>query len=331
MLVSILIPAYNAEKWIAKTIESAISQTWPKKEIIVVDDGSTDQSLQIMKRMESKIIKIISQNNKGASAARNKALEFAQGDCIQWLDSDDLLASDKISRQLNSFALDRNSRVLLSSSFGSFYSRPEKARFTSTSLWNDLTPIEWLCRKYNENAWMSNAAWLVSRKLTEMAGPWNENLSLDDDGEYFGRVICASEQIKFVKEAKSYYRVGNARSLSHSVSDKALSSLFLSMNLNIDALRALEDSERTRSACLKYLQTWLIYFYPEQKEILQRVNAIARELGGELNLPEVRWKYWIIRKVFGWKIGKMAEQKIPMFKEIIRSTWDKLLFKLSMD
>jgi glycosyltransferase involved in cell wall biosynthesis len=329
MLVSILIPAYNAEKWVAQTIESALSQTWPKKEIILVDDGSTDNSLKIMKRMESKIVKIISQENKGASAARNKAMAFAQGDYIQWLDSDDLLAPDKISRQLNSYAFDRNSRGLLSSGFGSFYYRPLKARFIPTSLWQDLTPVEWLLKKYNENIWMNPAVWLVSRKLAELAGPWDERLSLDDDGEYFTRVIAASEEIKFVQEAKSYYRVGNARSLSHSVTAKAISSLFLSISLNIKYLRSLEDSERTRSACLKYLQTWLIYFYPDQKDILQRANLIARELGGELTPPEVRWKYLIIRKIFGWETGKMAEQKIPMLKQLFRSKWDKVLYKMS--
>ena len=81
-LVSILIPAYNAEAWIADTIRSAITQTWPRKEIIVVDDGSTDQTLAVARRFASKEVAVVTQKNQGASAARNHALSLSQGDYI---------------------------------------------------------------------------------------------------------------------------------------------------------------------------------------------------------------------------------------------------------
>ena len=71
-LVSILIPCYNAEKWLSETINSALDQTWKNIEIIIVDDGSTDSSLAIAKTFESKNIKVLSQENRGASAARNQ-------------------------------------------------------------------------------------------------------------------------------------------------------------------------------------------------------------------------------------------------------------------
>src|SRR6516225_12133852 len=95
-LVSILIPAYNAQEWIADTIISALGQTWSRKEIIVVDDGSTDQTLAIARQFASKDVVVVTQRNQGASAARNHALSLSQGDYIQWLDADDLLSTDKI-------------------------------------------------------------------------------------------------------------------------------------------------------------------------------------------------------------------------------------------
>src|SRR5437588_1977285 len=96
-LVSILIPAYNAERWIRQSILSAINQTWDRKEIIVVDDGSTDLTLSVAKSLESKSVKVVTQINAGACKARNKALSLAQGDFIQWLDADDLLHPEKIA------------------------------------------------------------------------------------------------------------------------------------------------------------------------------------------------------------------------------------------
>src|SRR5215468_689063 len=79
-LVSILIPAFNAEDWIADTIKSAIGQTWRRKEIIIVDDGSTDQTVPIAQRFASKDLRVVTQPNQGASAARNTAFGLCQGD-----------------------------------------------------------------------------------------------------------------------------------------------------------------------------------------------------------------------------------------------------------
>src|SRR6266403_55692 len=99
-LVSILIPAFNAQEWIVDTLRSAVAQTWETKEIIVVDDGSTDQTLAVARKFESGTVRVVSQKNRGAASARNTALSLCRGDYIQWLDADDLLAPDKIALQI---------------------------------------------------------------------------------------------------------------------------------------------------------------------------------------------------------------------------------------
>jgi len=110
-LVSILIPAYNAEPWMADTIQSALGQTWSNKEIIVVDDGSTDQTLSVARHFASKTVSVVTQENLGASAARNRAIELSQGDYIQWLDADDLLSPDKIAKQMTEAEQARNKHI----------------------------------------------------------------------------------------------------------------------------------------------------------------------------------------------------------------------------
>ena len=97
-LVSILIPAFNAGAWIADTIASAVQQTWPNKEVIVVDDGSRDDTLSVARACASSQVKVVTQANQGAAAARNQAYSICQGDYIQWLDADDLLGPDKIAK-----------------------------------------------------------------------------------------------------------------------------------------------------------------------------------------------------------------------------------------
>jgi glycosyltransferase involved in cell wall biosynthesis len=98
-LVSILIPCYNAEPWIAAAIESALAQTWLDKEIIVVDDGSTDHSLDVIKRFNGRI-RWETGPNCGGNAARNRLLQFARGEWVQYLDADDYLLPEKIAQQM---------------------------------------------------------------------------------------------------------------------------------------------------------------------------------------------------------------------------------------
>jgi glycosyltransferase involved in cell wall biosynthesis len=307
-LVSILIPAFNSERWIAETIESALGQTWENTEILIVDDGSTDQTLSVARKFASASISVVTQSNQGAARARNKAYSLSQGDYIQWLDADDLLAPDKISKQMEVLLRGGTRRTLVSSAFGRFRHRVDRAKFSPTTLWCDLHPADWLLRKLKDNAYMQTATWLVSRELTEAAGPWDTRLLSDDDGEYFCRVLLASERVQFVPQAKIFYRVSGAAGLSHvGQSDKKLEALFLSIQLHIRYIRSLEESERVRAACLVFLQRWLVYFYPEKLDFVKQVGALAAELGGRLEPPRLSWKYAWIQKVFGWTAAKQAQ------------------------
>jgi glycosyltransferase involved in cell wall biosynthesis len=330
-LVSILIPAFNAQEWIADTLRSAMAQTWNRKEIIVVDDGSTDQTLTIARQFVSDSIKVIAQHNQGAAAARNKAFSLSHGQYIQWLDADDLLAPDKIAQQLKVLDYNASKRLLLSSAFGKFRYRYYRATFSATSLWCNLSPADWLVRKLGENIFMQTASWLVSRELTEAAGPWNTALLGDDDGEYFCRVILESESIRFVPDAKLYYRSPIVGTLSQIGKSKAkLEAHWKSMRLHILYLRRLEESERVRQACLAYLQTSFVYFYPELPDVVHEIEMLATELGGRLMPPQLSWKYSWIRDIFGWKPAKRAQLFGQQMRCWLLKLWDEALFRIRM-
>src|SRR5579863_3601629 len=291
-LVSILIPSFNAEKWIAESLRSAIAQTWERKEIIVVDDGSSDDTVAVARRFEPEGVRVFEQPNRGASAARNRAFSLSQGNYIQWLDADDLLAPDKIEKQMHVFEQGGNGRVLVSGGWGRFLYRYYRAQFVPTSLWCDLPANEWLLRKMGQNLHMQTATWLVSRELTEAAGPWDTRLSSDDDGEYFCRVLLASEGVRFVPEAKVYYRASGSGSLSYiGFSDKKRDAQWRSMLLHIHYLRSLEDSERVRAACVTFLQNWMTWFYPGRPDIFAQAGDMARNFGGKIETPRLSWKY----------------------------------------
>lgn len=328
-LVSILIPAYNAERWIGDAIRSALAQTWPRVEIVIVDDGSRDRTLEIARQFASRDVSVVTQENQGASMARNRAFEHCQGDYIQWLDADDLLAPDKIARQMEVASEVAGKRIVLSSAWAYFIYSRKRARFVATPLWCDLEPVEWLIRKMGQNLHMPPATWLVSRELTQAAGPWDGRLSFDDDGEYFCRIVVASDAIRFVPAASVFYRVTGTGSVSDfDQSEEKLGSLLLSMQLHIRHLLSMENSDRTRAASLRYLQRRFFRFYPEQTSLVEELQQLAASLGGRLDVPQLPWHYSLMRRTVGWPRTKRIRRYYNRCKSVVMRSWDKTLFYL---
>lgn len=328
-LVSILIPAYNAEAWIGDSLRSAIAQTWERKEIVVVDDGSTDRTLALARQFESDQVKVLTQKNQGASATRNNAFAVSKGDYVQWLDADDLMAPDKTASQMEAAERSGSRRTLISGAWARFIHRPHRAEFIPGPLWEDLSRAEWLMRKMERNTYMQTATWLVSRELAEAAGPWDTRLLGDDDGEFFCRVLLASDGTRFVKESKVYYRDAGVSSLSYIAnSNRKLEAQWTSMNLHIGYLRSLVDDARARAACVTYLQNWMMFFYPGRLDIFRQAEDLAKSLGGELQIPRLSWKYSWIEPIFGRSQARRAQIVLPRIKWSLVRGWDKTLFRL---
>lgn len=334
-LVSILIPAYNAERWIKDTIQSALAQTWENIEVFVVDDGSTDNTAQIARKFESKSLKVISQKNGGPCYARNVAFTMCQGDFIQWLDSDDLLAPDKLSAQLSKHNNHGGDRILYSSAWGRFFYRTSKAKFEPDILWQDMGTRDFLVRSFTSDCWMQPSSWLVSRDLTERAGPWNENLFLNDDGEYFCRVIAESSFVRFVENARCYYRYGFPGCLSSQKSPKAIASLDLSIKLCVDRLLQLEHSEETIKASIRLMNKYLSSIYPyatdpHVKKLMDKACSRIIEFGGKIERPEETLKFKVARKVLGRRNARYLGYLVQSLKFFADRNWDWLLANLTL-
>lgn len=308
-LVSILMPCFNADRWVAQALESAIGQTWPAKEIILVDDGSEDASLAVARRYQARGVKVVHQANRGASAARNTALGIARGEYVQFLDADDLLAPDKIERQM--MVLDGlEGRILASGPWARFFGQPQDGIFTPQPNWRDLSGVEFLQLHYEQGCMMHPAAWLAPRALLDKAGPWNETLSLNDDGEYFARVALASDRIVFCPEARSYYRSGLEASLSGRQDRRSLESLFRSVELTVQHLLAADGSQRTRDAAA-HAWLWLAFeLHPGHPELSLVAEEKCRAMGGSRRpLPGGR-VFRLASPVIGWRRAKTLAQHL---------------------
>ncbi len=310
--VSIIIPCHNAASWLAQTLESALAQTWRDTEVILVDDGSTDDSLAIARRFEIQGIKIATQLNRGASAARNHGLRIAQGAFIQFLDADDLLAPDKVALQVD--AADKCGLEMVQCCNWSRFTRIlADADHTPQLLCRDAEPVDWLVTKFRHDAMMHPAAWLIPRALIENAGPWDESLSLDDDGEYFTRIVLASQGVRFCPRAESFYRSGLPGSLSDTKSGQAWDSAFRSLELSLGRLRRTEDSARTRNASATALQQFIYSAYPQAAACRRRAAIQVVSLGGTDLQPPGGPKFQIARRLLGWRLARRLANLLRHF------------------
>jgi glycosyltransferase involved in cell wall biosynthesis len=304
--VSILIPAFNAEQWIAETLESALGQTWPHKEIIVVDDGSSDRTGEIVAGFEPRGVKLIRQENLGQCAAENRAFRESEGDVVQYLDADDLLSRDKISLQMA--RIDGATDVVASCEWARFYSHPSEAVFAPEPVWRDLDPVEWLISAFTGGLPMMQAAiYLIPRAVALRAGPWDERLTLINDFDYFTRVLLAAREVRFCRGARLYYRSGNPDTLSRRKSPSAWESAILSLELGTAALLERDDSPRARRACADVFQEWAYAAYLENDRAFERAEARAAILGGSLRRMEGGLAFRILERAFGWRVAKRVK------------------------
>lgn len=275
-LVSILIPCFNASAYVEQTLASVLAQTWPNIEIIVVDDGSSDDSVLQVDAFASRGVKLLRQENAGAAAARNRAFAHSQGDYVQFLDADDLISSDKVASQLKRL-LDAP-RHVASCAWGRFVDSPAHCAPNPESVWRDMDPLDWLAESRADGlGMMFPALWLIPRDVALAAGPWNESLSLADDTEYFTRVLIASRGVKFC-DGFAFYRSSVPGSLSARKSARAWDSAFDVQALCEEHLLAAEDSQRLRSAIARSWHQFAFACYGHEprlaEEAMRRANAM---------------------------------------------------------
>lgn len=240
-VVSILIPAHNAASWLRQTLDSALAQAWPHKEIVVVENGSTDETAAVAHSYLDRGVKVVCLPVGNASAARNRAFKESSGDFIQYLDADDLLSPNKLQEQVPQ--LDQPSVLSLSARV-EFFDGDDPLRAPVQRDWpfvSSTDPVSWFADLLGRNGrgnFIASHQWLVPRQLIEQAGPWDETLTVNDDGEFFSRVILSASEIRTALAATAYYRRHR--------SSRNLSSAFRSNPTHVRSMLRATDLVATR-------------------------------------------------------------------------------------
>ncbi|MTH17538.1 glycosyltransferase family 2 protein [Flavobacterium sp. LC2016-01] len=215
ILISIIIPTYNRANLLGQTLDSVLEQTYTNWECIVVDDGSTDETEQILLRyckQDSRFQyhKRPKERPKGGNVCRNFGFELSNGAFIKWLDSDDLLSNDLLLSQVNVVRTSLENNYILATS---------KWNYFSETIENVGPKIKEINKNYNNgfdliydfgtyNTFLPPHTYLVKRELVIKSGLWNESLTINQDGEFFTRVLLNTSKVLHAESGIAFYRYG---------------------------------------------------------------------------------------------------------------------------
>lgn len=191
--ISVIIPCYNVQMYVAECLNSVLNQTYKNFEIICVDDGSSDNTLKLLNDFKEKypsLISIISSSNKGAPAARNLGLKAAQGDFIQFLDADDIITHDKFEKQLSGF--DPNVDAVLSDRMQKNH---DLTKVLNTYYFNDIetNPLETAITKV-----ITTCNPIYKKEIVLQLGGHNESLNSAQDWDFHIRFVLSGFKINYI-------------------------------------------------------------------------------------------------------------------------------------
>lgn len=311
MLVSILIPCYNAERWVAQAIESALAQTWSEKEVIVVDDGSRDGSLEVIKSFGARILWETGPN-RGGNVARNRLLELARGQWLQYLDADDYLLPDKVTNQVKVAESVSGTDVVYSRAQADFGSGPKIIPFSDDDMWVLLA--RWYAPQTGGYLWRRQA-------LCDVQG-WDPTRPCCQEHELVLRLLMQGKRFTYYSGSEAVYRVLDAQSVS---TQNRLLVMLKRIEILGRAERFLRESQQMNERRLCAInqarfEIARIVWLHRRRAAIEIVKAVRESQPDFIPSQPVPAAYRLLYRVFGFRFAEhIAESR----RVLMRATWQR--------
>ena len=319
MIFTIIVPIYNVEKYLDECINSVMKQSYKNIELILVNDGSTDNSMNICETYsrKDKRIKIINKKNAGLSAARNDGIDIANGNYILFLDGDDYFKGDFLGDIYNLIKNNHMPDIVFGDSINYVFPngklKEERYGFKSSFL-NGLhgkEALKYIFSQTDANAW-SACTNIYKKDFLKENKLFFKNGILFEDAEWTPRVVLASKSIVLYEKSFYMYRQGRTGSIMNTCSKKKIIDYLEVVKRWIDYSYTIDDQELAMIIKSKYCNNfvhYLKYLYNFEIEFVQQIiNTIKA--------------YSILEYV-------TSEYGINIVEKINKNDYDKVLKKLN--
>tara|TARA_R110002012_G_scaffold220618_1_gene392263 strand:+ start:14141 stop:15118 length:978 start_codon:yes stop_codon:yes gene_type:complete len=295
-LVSVIIPVYNREELVRDTIQSVYEQTYRPIECIVVDDGSTDNSVKIIQGLAQKLnseeftLIAVKQQNAGAPAARNRGIDNAKGAFIQFLDSDDLLYFDKLKTQINFLNIHKNYDGV----YGDWHhGTTQDYKLIQGEKWEDT-----ISQFYGGRV-IHTLSFLFRRQIVELIGPWDETLKRNQEVDFHLRGALAGGNFEYLPKLTGLWRTHDGERI---VTSSGVLSALAFHDKWIEEFRKLgvfSDSLKKTSAHFLFWHAMEldIKYKKEAINYLNKANKLYHQFP-EFNTRKIR----LLKKILGLKM-----------------------------
>lgn len=299
--LSVIIPLYNAEKYICQAVNSILCQKGIEMEIIVINDGSTDHSLERLS-VYGELVKILNISNSGASAARNVGLKYATGENVMFLDADDYIVDDSIcstviakmeetSAEMGMFLYTYYNNesckyVHLKSFPHDLLEKTDCSELTYQLIYSGIAPVSPCCKIIKRRFLIDNNLFFVEGTVAE-------------DIEWFVRLLICTKRICLINNDSYIYRKNISSSVTGSITKAKCANHYSMIYLSIQRLSECED-EKKKDALYSILSyqycIWLsqIWFFIRDKEFVKMNESLCWLLRYDL-FPKVKYVKWVYK------------------------------------
>lgn len=299
-------PCYNAEEYLNDTIQCLLTQDYKNIELIIVDDGSIDDSYSIAKAYECDKVIVLRQANRGACVARNLAFEKSSGDYIMYMDADDLITRDQIASQM-SIQNTIPDGFITFGRWARFYDTLSSAIVETGEIYHDYNfAADALADIWNGKGMMPIHSYIIPRSVIGNQR-FNSSLRVNQDGEFLCRILMRAKGLKYCPNGIAYYRSGiidsiSAKKISH---EKGLS-LFLSTQLCVQTCGNLSHKDYYAQGLAKQFYN-VAYIYSKYPDIVELAHNEIKKLSINTKHPKIGGKnfqllciltnFWIALKI----------------------------------
>ena len=320
-MISVIIPCYNGSSTLRTTIESVVSQSYPDKEVIIVDDGSTDRSAEIIKSFEPIVVSKF-QPNQGVSAARNHGTRLARGEYIQYLDQDDMLEPDTLTKRVAAVETTgadvayTDWQLCTTAADGSIH-RTNVVELPLDRLGDDA---EAACA--SSRFWAPQAAILYRRWVVDRIGQWNTRLPIIQDARFIFDAARVGARFARVKGVGALFRLSDD-SLSARSPEQFIRDCFVNAT-EIEAIwRDAGDLTMAKRRALVEIWSYVATStfranLPEFGESCRRLRMVSDRPHPDLQLRK------FLSGVFGqsavWSVEKQLRKLLRPLRQAVRAS-----------